>query len=67
MFNWLFGYEEPMTWCEKQRNKKYQVLKQIETHIFILQNHVHSDLCKCPEKYLNVCQRLPKKKNKKKK
>ena len=49
---WLLGYKDDYTWCEKQRSRKYKVLKEIESKFFIF-NHIHTDCCKCIDKYNN--------------
>jgi hypothetical protein len=53
-------------WCSEQRQKKYYVLKDINKHIYLLQNHICSDICICDKRY-KVVQRIGKKKKRSKK
>ena len=67
---YLLGYEdeeEKERWDQKQRERKYEVLKNIKRNLFIL-NHVHNNSCNCPNKKIeNVIQYLKPKKQFRKK
>lgn len=67
---WLFGFgneddidDDQINWCSKQRQLKYEIVKDIKRSLFFLE-HIHNDTCKCDKPIDPIIKRLKKKKPK---